>query len=128
MKCTEYRIGNIAHDEVSGALMRICELNEENELVVGYVIDRSKFPLPDGWKLRPIPLTEEWLLKFGFIKMDWTENENCYEKSFVLQKDDKEGYNLMDNDVATLQQFKYVHQLQNLYFALTGEELTLKES
>lgn len=78
--------------------------------------------------IKPIPLTEEWLLKFGFdlinneyhqsrnheLKLYWTVNKNKMipefnEKRFVT------GYD-----------FKYVHQLQNLYFILTGEELTIK--
>lgn len=78
--------------------------------------------------IKPILLTEEWLLKFGFdlinneyhqsrnheLKLYWTVNKNKMipefnEKRFVT------GYD-----------FKYVHQLQNLYFILTGEELTIK--
>ena len=67
----------------------------------------------------PIPLTEEWLIKFGFIKV-W----NNYRLKPL-------GY-LIDNRLITvgsnyLRHIKYVHQLQNLYFALTGEELQLKE-
>jgi hypothetical protein len=32
-----------------------------------------------------------------------------------------------DESIVTLKSIKHVHQLQNLYFALTGEELTLKQ-
>jgi hypothetical protein len=80
----------------------------------------------------PIPLTEEWLVKFGFedrietgvciayhyghnpITNDWMiELIKIHEDSFYFYKN---GH------------FKivFVHQLQNLYFALTGEELIVK--
>ena len=68
----------------------------------------------------PITLTEEWLLKFGFEK---SESKFYYKKSFGVHLDFT-AFNfqsclwLSDN-------IKYVHQLQNLYFALTGEELIL---
>jgi hypothetical protein len=64
-----------------------------------------------------IPITEEWLLKFGFekvadryrLKKGWHWIE---VNKFSYYIDGKQ-YGLID----------YVHQLQNLYHALTGEEL-----
>jgi len=70
----------------------------------------------------PIPLTEEWLLKFGFeIKQGRFGNEYFGKINLYTASDKKivfcyDGY---------LKGIKYVHQLQNLYFALTGNELTL---
>ena len=67
---------------------------------------------------KPIPLTEEWLLKFGFEK----RYETCFQyKNFILN----DKFIMMDIDITI--QLKYVHQLQNLYHALTGEELTIKD-
>lgn len=72
---------------------------------------------------RPIQLTEEWLLNFGF-------KDNLNFKNVIFIDSKIAFYN--DNNVFTLAnheyniEIKYVHQLQNLYFALTGEELTLK--
>lgn len=64
---------------------------------------------------KPIPLTEEWLLKFGF------ENQLV---EFVLDnfylKRTKNHFEYYCNNRAEI---KYVHQLQNLYFALIGKEL-----
>lgn len=67
-------------------------------------------------RFRPIPLTEEWLLKFGFR----SDGGDLFEKSdialfFSLDK----FYKLDGFDLSV----KYVHQLQNLYFALIGKEL-----
>jgi hypothetical protein len=71
--------------------------------------------------ISPIPLTEEWLLKFGFRintvdGLPWYEKE-CLTLDYMF---DFERHDASTNRV------HYVHQLQNLYFALTGEELTIK--
>ena len=72
--------------------------------------------------IKPIPLTEEWLLKFGFIELP---------DGLFLHSMYSIAYDLSDNTVKVSDSWefgdsvKYVHQLQNLYFALTREELTL---
>jgi hypothetical protein len=82
----------------------------------------------------PIPLTEEWLLKFGFAY----RNEHRGEGAILDFKTDNWKTSLSvafdyaknGGDIAVLtcsRKIKYVHQLQNLYFSLTGEELTIKE-
>ena len=75
----------------------------------------------------PIPLTEEWLLKLGFEKYKDSFNDNRYRMDYyahdiVFIGDELYGY--LDNQ--KLKNTIYVHQLQNLYFALTDEELKLK--
>jgi len=92
-----------------------------------------------------IELTDEWLRKLGF-----TPNENayhtfptssnpqkkCYEwyvcEKIVLQNNVDSPPNLSihyynsygNEETETIMEVKFVHQLQNLYFALTGNELT----
>lgn len=66
--------------------------------------------------LDPIKLNEEWLLKFGFEKQ--------LDSLFI----DKQGWciYLESNSFRWQTTFlKHVHQLQNLYHALTGEELKI---
>ena len=78
---------------------------------------------------KPIPLTEERLLKFGFKKTEngWLRLEICNDWSY-LYWERLAGFSLsVDKHGISLPYIKYVHQLQNLYFALTGEELILKE-
>jgi len=77
----------------------------------------------DTADLSPIPLTEELLLKFGFV---FGNNHGFY----VLLEDNSKGDYNYDNVLFVLQYYgddtcKYVHQLQNIYFALTGEELQI---
>ena len=74
--------------------------------------------------LQPISLTEEWLVRFGFIKSDLSDRFIIHSW-FYLEKC-KDGYKFRQIDGFT-RVFQHVHQLQNLYFALTGEELTLRE-
>ena len=79
-----------------------------------------------------IPLTEDWLVKFGFEEKDSRKNRFINRADFELEfQGDKVAYCVWGGeDAPHLTQFfghcKYVHQLQNLYFALTNEELTIK--
>jgi hypothetical protein len=75
---------------------------------------------------KPIPLTEEWLVRFGFEKSAF--NENVYSNKSIILDKRKLGWLLCDNSIDNLKHIKHVHQLQNLYFALTQEELTLNET
>ena len=83
-------------------------------------------------RIKPIPLTEEWLLKLGLVESNKIRNR------FIEENQDFEieiqGLNYAyclwgGEDAPHLTQFlghcKHVHQLQNLYFALTGNELTI---
>ena len=76
----------------------------------------------------PIPLTEEWLIKLGFEKLtdsnDGFKNTTyTYTKgiSFIVYFD---GVRLSTNFWMGNEKH-YVHQLQNLFYVLSGEELKL---
>jgi hypothetical protein len=137
MKETELRIGNLVQDEETGTItkvnvhlfMHVCSLRG---LLSGFI--------------NPIPLTEEWLKRFGFRKLKRKgtygsiyvisdiDSNLCIERDFNKEisyfvgieytdspyKEDKNKIYHYSYDL------KYVHQLQNLYFALTGNELELK--
>ena len=70
----------------------------------------------------PIPLTEEWLIKLGFKKNITTDLYPTFSYD-ILNVNDGIVYVL---NYGFVNHIKYVHQLQNLYFVLTGEELKLK--
>lgn len=77
----------------------------------------------------PIPLTEEWLIKLGFEKLtdsnDGFKNTTyTYTKgiSFIVYFD---GIRLSTNFWMGNEKH-YVHQLQNLFYVLSGKELKLK--
>lgn len=77
----------------------------------------------------PIPLIEEWLLRFGFEKNDFYEEELSYNFNDVIPYSSYyPNIKLIVNaDWESGIKLEFVHQLQNLYFALTGEELKIKE-
>jgi hypothetical protein len=94
MKASELRIGNYLTED--GRLIHIHD---------GFGIDHAH-------NFKPIEITNEWLLDFGFVKgkKGWSKTLN-----------NKRKFNLY------MHTSQFIHQLQNLYFALTGEELTLKK-
>jgi len=111
----ELRIGNLLHDK-KGKLCRVEGLGiEQYHEIDAPAIHGALTSLPHT----PIPLTEEWLLKFGF-------DNKCYE---VIYDNTLGCYNFavynMGGDKVVCASPEYVHQLQNLYFALSGEELTM---
>lgn len=79
----------------------------------------------------PIPLTQDILLKCGFI---YDDNEECY----VLELENGtafshiiEGITHYWSDYEAMwvdikQEIKYLHQLQNLIYSITGQELIVK--
>ncbi len=104
----------------------------------GFAIQNDSIRI-DISDLSPIPLTEEWLLKFGFEKDDLTEglytkimleyNLEVSQNGFsgTLEKDLLWFITIKAYNNQVTFQKRYVHQLQNLYFSLTGEELTLQK-
>jgi len=118
MIASEFRIENLVS-------------NENNEVVE---MIAARIMLFDDGKinLKPIPLTEEWLLKFGFeankpyLRGKWMElfyNKNRDDRYFLF-KVGATHIEMCSNGLTTAQApMEYVHQLQNLYFALTGKEL-----
>lgn len=124
IKTSEMRLGNLV--QYGGATAKVCQIEKSFFYCES---DGSDFFTRDEEPgAKPIPLTEEWLLKFGFnkVKSDYEEAETWDFYFGVLY------FDMANNSVKINGQYclsnipKYVHQLQNLYFALTGEELTFK--
>jgi hypothetical protein len=124
MRIQELRIGNYVSNQ-DGTLNNVHTGNPHK-----FTIDDFKWV--DLYI--PIPLTEEWLLKFGFekddsgVEIDHPDYCEWYQKNFPIigelcQSSDKTY--LFDIETDTLR-IKYVHSLQNLYFALCEKELIIK--
>ena len=156
MKVNELRIGNYirqvkTHNGFDWDKIRtIAAINKEgylsvNVLEVGEIgLTLSKLKID---KFVPIHLTEEWLVRLGFkligerneVVNDYESNEAIFRKGEggqCMVKFVKEWYGSTEDKPERYIQFywyddslisiQHVHQLQNLYFALTGEELTIK--
>jgi hypothetical protein len=133
IKSNELRVGN---------LLQIAAVGETRPIqVTAETIARvERFKELSDIILEPIPLTEEWLLKFGFVKGETSDFGISLKRvpdysinDFRIMLSDSvyhyirkawDGGSSQENE--SLAEIKYVHQLQNLYFALTGEELTIK--
>ena len=132
MKATELRIGNLIEYRIQD------DLDDRKDWWEVSKIDATDLCILESnidYDFRPIPLTEEWLLKFGFNK-EYQKGYigiDVYNSDFVLTEPLKMGewqtnytFQFETGSVPKFKEIEYVHQLQNLYFALTGEELVLK--
>ena len=107
MDIKELRIGNYIYSELIG---------DKTYVDVEFLSIHFQFVKCCG-----IPITEEWMSNFGF------EKTSCDEMTFT-SKNDCFYYRLFEGHIewnGSKIFIKYIHQLQNLYFALTGEELKL---
>tara|TARA_R110000772_G_scaffold268363_1_gene395133 strand:+ start:49 stop:396 length:348 start_codon:yes stop_codon:yes gene_type:complete len=114
MKAEELRIGNYLKS-YNPIIKEECEwqIYKTDMVIICEAEDFSHY--------KPIPLTEEWLVNLGFEEntTSWTNwNKPNHTKEVRLTKayGDVRFHNRVIN---------HVHQLQNLYFALTNEELKL---
>ena len=129
MKANEWRIGNYIYNYINGYRC-LCKVNsiDINGIRVWDFIKEVKDDTNQSYTYEtfPIPLTEEWLLKFGFKKDGmYYENEHVQLSKMTA----KNGYDYYCSDLdfsVFITEIKYVHSLQNLYFALTNEELCIK--
>ena len=82
----------------------------------------------DGCTYSPIPLTEEWLIKLGFES--GTDNNGTLpvfrKGKYTFARWGRNKWQFWINTVDIYNSPQYVHQLQNLYFALTGGELKME--
>tara|TARA_R110000772_G_scaffold268686_3_gene397514 strand:+ start:2835 stop:3251 length:417 start_codon:yes stop_codon:yes gene_type:complete len=130
----ELRIGNLVLDR-GGKLILIDHWEYEDK--VSTKRKEDSHPLTEFVDyLTPIPLTEEWLLKFGFenIRGNFFKSKIYGNDEYILIDLNQDCDNVYlkqintdgENDAILLHnEIKYVHQLQNLYFALTNVELEI---
>ena len=74
--------------------------------------------------VKPIRITEDWLLKFGFEEFKEYSIGHGYKLNNISIRIDNFGFHYLYG-IGVNSRLKYIHQLQNLYFALTGKELEL---
>jgi hypothetical protein len=115
MQAEELRIGNyLLHD---------------GYFIKSYSVDGFINIIKNIDKYEPIPLTEEWLARFGFTRYYEKSNSfvnRTHSNFMVLEYYEDTCFFTGDEGVNMSTDLKYVHQLQNLYFALTQKELIIK--
>lgn len=73
--------------------------------------------------LSPIPIDEQWLKRFGFEEIKYADSKSKWFSDDVLELE------LKRNGCFIFKTFEiaYVHQFQNVYLDLTGDELVCDE-
>jgi hypothetical protein len=148
MEIKELRIGNIIQT-VYEEILEVININSEGLDYLDLRKPTYKKIERHGLKFcEPIPLTQEWLLKFGFEPLPFANILNSYTKSIGRNRILSVGNVSTPNEMIFLceinatddkkiddaicirnydyDKYTHVHQLQNLYFALTNEELIWK--
>jgi len=138
MKASDLRIGNYVYYEHTTHIVSGVHGNKvyswwvkDGEPVIEYEAkDISGTQVENPYmdvvtQYEPIPLTEGLLKEFGFDmkgqnRLDWVKGAFNLERS--NEDDSKFCFEVYSHYIP----LNYVHQFQNLYFALTGEELKLK--
>lgn len=148
MESKELRIGNLIYKEIPSInatkeIVEVLSIDDSIDVLDvknsgGYITEECSLDI-----FQPIPLTEEWLVKFGFTKgIEKGIYGNVYkfgynDCNYVLSRDWREeaSYHLgieytdspYEEDDGKIYNFSfkvmYVHQLQNLWFTLIHKEL-----
>jgi hypothetical protein len=132
---SDLRFGNLVTRNYVGQEVT-CKITGINE---GY-IEIQQFPhgqtfsKADPIALDPILLSGDWLLKFGFEQGDHvTLSRDFYQIKVggsLLQINPDNGvvwFERNENKFNNPQLIKFVHQMQNLYYAMTGIEIHISE-
>lgn len=120
MKSNELRIGNLAYSKKDESVVLVVTVYSKPDSV-SYSYKEDVIMGHPLSILEPIPLTEEWLVKFGFEKKGINTPKWRFWK-IDLVEDEKGIYSFDESRIYI--DIEYVHQLQNLFYALTNEELT----
>lgn len=130
MKANELRIGN--NVQYKGRPIRIESLIKDEFWTINRGDSIETIRLSD---IEPISLTPEILEKCGFFSNRHSIDDSIYESTHLsseLRVQFGELKIIKDKTLKvtykweTIAHIKSLHQLQNLYFALTGEELEVK--
>lgn len=125
MNSKDLRIGNYVHGKHYD-FRKVVKLDERDGHDNVYV---DNYGYVQGGFIKPIPLTEEWLKRFGVIDYNYLylndeigaiyydKSDDCFYIYSGMGDPSSYGFKI---------KCEHVHQLQNLYHALTGQELEIK--
>jgi len=123
MKAEELRIGNYV-ESFRGIypIVGITSVKEKTYSLMNYPFAEFENKPPIAiYRLNPILLTEDWILRV--LKQENSEADNTFVYNFSR---DINGYFIWISGFKRY--IKWVHEYQNLYFALTGNELQIGEA
>lgn len=132
----QLRIGNLV--DLGNRIAKVIDIGHLSCTVVD--LEETQDTLEDYERTKGIPLTDEWFIKWGFFKdgeywskeiddykycfryRDWAKNWAFYQEftDSPFPEDDGKKYPISFD-------IEYVHQLQNLWFALLHKEIEENE-
>lgn len=128
MEVKELRLGNLVWQNYTDMVE---EVDQRVTMISADRIHLEEVSIEPKW-IQPIKLTEEWLLRMGCkaqqinsFKLNYWNKEMDFSIDVELNGHERLFYFLVC-DQKRRKPLIYVHQLQNLYYALTGTELTIK--
>ena len=121
MKLPELRIGDffeilLSYEDVT-RIRSITEIGKRQVHIDGRWLNLER--------LIPINITEDVLLHSGFTQFDWVKDSSVFQCGFFKCLLDNNGVNLLWDNLKNLKPIRFLHELQNLHFDLTGEELKI---
>ena len=131
MKANEFRLGNLIYSPIEKEIVKLVAIEQGNRPITLGKMGTSSFSGFDC--LEPIPLTEEWLLKLGLqireITVDGKQQKHYSDfRNIAIEVLSKDylmlGLHKGHEHIEPIRRVEYLHQLQNLYWCLCGEELT----
>lgn len=123
LKPTDIRIGNLVWENYSGEMVVVSiDFDGTIDLCKRMDLPKGVYQLKN---IEPVILTETWLNKLGFevsnrLDNAWTDKNVGFP---IWWNDETDSAYHINSE--TLVHLDYVHQLQNLFFANCGEELTV---
>jgi len=131
MRANELRIGNLINYRIVDKMdkrkewLEVSEIDYDDLRIIG-----AKHEMNQDYQI--IELTEKWLERLGFSVINESSAGKRYgyvidgifssDLTFTFWKTTKEAGKFFRGDL----ELKSIHQLQNLYFALTDKELIIK--
>ena len=118
MEAKNFRLGNLLYNTEGN----VDKINIE---ALKYLLEYGGAKMCQA---KPIEVNEEWLTKFGFEKKKGSisydkDKLSLYFGDTILS--DKNGRTYWNSWAIMEKTPNYIHELQNLFFALTGTELEL---
>lgn len=119
MNIEELRIGNLVYFHPVNTHREVCQVDAN--MIFNFELNKPYY--------KPIELNPSWLERMGFkfekgINTYWSIGVNPITHDYLLViKCNNECFYYRNIHHTLI----YVHQLQNLYFALTGKEIKIKQ-
>jgi len=130
MKASELRLGNLI--KIGGNTLDSYQTYVPTKVTLAILNEiageNKERPDAELSVFLPVSLTEEWLMKFGFVRNGdyYCKGVHCTCFSGLMKLRFDRLLQMWQFDIGSYEdstRIKYVHQLQNLFYALTGEEL-----